>query len=461
MKLSKRVRNYIRNELTEVQHTTLNPEGPGVVRIHLVPPDYTEHENALSVAIINGQDIVPVNVSWAILLTMFIREVNRYHGREITEEDSKQIGKNVVKGMHKVYPMLSGRVIRRDIYSILYTFTQIARGEEPDVDIDYISIGEYAPFMKAPHRMDLMVSAMTKEGKWNCNQQCVHCYAAGQKMAQEEELGTEDWKAIIDKCRASSIAQVTFTGGEPTMRSDLFELIDHAAWFVTRLNTNGIRLTEEYCKKLLAASLDSVQITFYSSDENIHNSLVGAEQYEQTVSGIRNALHAGLSVSVNTPLCKTNADYVTTLKFLHEMGVIYVTCSGLILTGNAKEADSEKLQLSKEEIRKTVKEAVEYCHANGMEINFTSPGWIEKEFFEECGIPVPTCGASLSNMAITPGGNVVPCQSWLSSDSLGNMLRDDWKTIWNGENCRKRREDSAKMTGVCYLNTAGGTDHEE
>nr|MCR5268164.1 radical SAM protein [Lachnospiraceae bacterium] len=322
------------------------------------------------------------------------------------------------------------------------------------------SIGDYAPFMKAPHRMDLMVSSMTKEGKWNCNQQCVHCYAAGQKLAQEAELDTEAWKAIIDKCRENCIPQVTFTGGEPTMRSDLIELIDHAAWFVTRLNTNGIRLTEDYCKELFAASLDSVQITFYSSDAEVHNRLVGAPQYEQTVAGIQNALKAGLSVSVNTPLCRSNADYVKTLELLHGMGVTYVTCSGLILTGNARKEESESLQLSKDEIKKVVKDATGYCHANGMEINFTSPGWIEKEFFEECKIPVPTCGACLSNMAITPGGNVVPCQSWLSSDSLGNMQKDPWAEIWNGAECLRRREDSAKMSGICYLNTAGGENHE-
>ncbi|MBQ7581212.1 MAG: radical SAM protein [Lachnospiraceae bacterium] len=448
--------------MTDVMHTTLNPEGPGVVRIHLVPPKQQEDMGNVSVAIINGQDIIPVNLSWAILLTEFIKEVNHYHGRAITEEDSKAISRAVIRNMRKIYPLLPGRIIRRDIYTILHTFTQIARGEEPDVDISYISIGDYAPYMKAPHRMDLMISAMTKGGMWNCNQQCVHCYAAGQKMAEEAELGTEEWKKIIDKCRAVGIPQVTFTGGEPTMRDDLTELIAHAAWFVTRLNTNGIRLTEEFCKKLFEASLDSVQITFYSKDAKAHNRLVGAPQYEQTVSGIKNALAAGLSVSVNTPLCKLNADYVETLKFLHEMGVIYVTCSGLIPTGNAREEASEQLQLSKEEITSIVKEAVDYCHTNGMEISFTSPGWIDAAFFEECGIPTPTCGACLSNMAITPGGNIVPCQSWLSGEPLGNMLKDSWSAVWDGDACLKRREESAKMAGICYLNPmCKEDDHEE
>ena len=57
---------------------------------------------------------------------------------------------------------------------------------------------------------------------------------------------------------------MTFTGGEPTMREDLLNSIRYARWFISRLNTNGIRLTEDYCRKLREAELDSVQITFYS-----------------------------------------------------------------------------------------------------------------------------------------------------------------------------------------------------
>ena len=98
-----------------------------------------------------------------------------------------------------------------------------------------------------------------------------------------------------------------------------------------------------------------------------------------------------------------------------------------------------------------LKEAVAYCHANGMEIAFTSPGWIREEVFEELHIPSPSCGACLSNMAVTPGGNVVPCQSWLSDEPLGHMLKDDWETIWNSPVCEERRAYSADMTGECPL----------
>ena len=279
------------------------------------------------------------------------------------------------------------------------------------------------------------------------------CFRLGarQALAGEEELSTEDWKKILDRCRAAGIPQVTFTGGEPTMREDLVELIRYARWFVSRLNTNGIRLTKEYCRALREAELDSVQITFYSSDQAVHERLVGAPRYAETVAAIDNALAEGLSVSINTPLCTLNRNYLDTLAFLHEKGVLYVTCSGLITTGNAAGEASERLQLDGGELERILREAVAYCHENGMEIAFTSPGWIDSSVFEELNIPSPSCGACLSNMAVTPGGNVVPCQSWLSDEPLGNMLKDDWQSIWESGPCAARRGQSAEMTGECPL----------
>ena len=451
MKATKRELAYAESRFGEVHHTTLDPKGPGVVRIHLVPPVVRGGEIGASIAILNGQDVIPVNTAWSILLTEFIECVNEYSGRSVSDEDVANIVEETCKRVKKVYPLISRKRLRHDIRTIMETFRQVACGEEPETPVEYMTLGEYAPRMRAPHRMDLMVSAMTKDGRWHCNQQCVHCYAAGQAEAEERELSTQEWKDILDRCRKACIPQVTFTGGEPTMRDDLPELIDHARWFITRLNTNGVRLTGEYCKALWDASLDSVQITFYSAQEDIHDRLVGGAHWHDTVAGIENALAAGLSLSVNTPLCTLNRDYVSTLKYLREKGVRYVTCSGLITTGNAATAASEALQLTNAEVRDILKESVAYCFANDMEISFTSPGWVSDEFCKELGITTPNCGACLSNMAVTPGGNVVPCQSWLSDEPLGNMLRDDWADIWNSARCRERRDFSALMRCECPL----------
>lgn len=442
---------YELNNWKGVVHTTLNPQGPGAVRIHLIPPKFSWFKTVPSVVILNGQDVLPINESWAILLTELIKQINKYEHHAVSQEEMNGIMHDTFHNVRKVYNNVEDSKLRDDISVIMDTFEDIARGKEPDYNIGVFSLADYSVNMTAPHRMDLMISAMTEEGNWHCNQRCLHCYAAGQDFAETKELTTKEWKDIIDKCREDKIPQITFTGGEPTMRQDLVELIDHARWFVTRLNTNGVLLTKELAKKLMDVELDSVQITLYSHKPEVHNVLVGANNFHKTLDGIKNALEAGLNISINTPLCSLNSDYDEMLKFLHELGIEYVTCSGLIVTGNAENSESRETQLSNDDIYEVVKKAAKYAFENGMEMDFTSPGWIDSEKLNALGIIAPSCGACLSNMAISPDGNVIPCQSWLSDKSLGNILTTSWKNIWNSSECRKIRSESARMEGICPL----------
>ena len=445
---------YMKTNFTGVSHTTLNPRGPGVVRIHLVPPKHPLREP--SVVILNGQDIIPVNPSWTVLLNNFIKQVNQHPDQPLTQEDLDQIVERTVAETCRIFPRTPRKTIHDDLDTMLRALMDVAYGRKPETEIGYLSLGEYAPSMTAPHRMDLMVSAMTKDGHWHCNQKCLHCYAAGQPEAEVKELTTAEWKRVIDKCRQANIPQLTFTGGEPTMRDDLVELVEYAQWFVTRLNTNGVNLTEDLARALYDASLDSAQITFYSCVEAAHNTLVGAQNYRRTLAGLENALKAGLSVSVNTPLCSLNAkDYTETLKFLRELGVGYVSCSSLILTGNAREQGSQATQLTEAQLMDTLSAAAAYCAENEMELSFTSPGWVKEEALQALGLMVPSCGACLSNMAVAPNGDVVPCQSWLSDKPLGNLLTDDWKQIWNHPEAVKIRSFAAKMTHECPLKKEG------
>ena len=443
---------YSKKHLNEVIHTTLNPYEPGAVRIHLVPAKNSFFKSRPSIVILNGKDIIPINEAWAILLSIFITEVNKFEGKAIEGALLDKVIKDTIEQTRKIYKKTGRIEIKEDLKEMIQVFTDIAITGKTDIDVGQMSIGEYAPNMRAPHRMDLMISSMKKNNLWNCNQKCIHCYAADQKLSETKELSTEEWKKVIDICKKECIPQLTFTGGEPTIRNDLIELIDYSRWFVTRLNTNGVLLTKELCHNLFEASLDSVQITLYSNNPDIHNELVGANNFEKTVEGIKNAINAGLNVSINTPLCSINKNYIDTLKFAKELGLTYVTCSGLIVTGNAKKETSKNTQLSEDELYNILKEAKKYTDDNLMEINFTSPGWVSEEKLLNIGLEIPACGACLSNMAITPDGNVVPCQSWLNENSsLGNILTKKWKKIWNSPQCKKQREISAKMNYSCPL----------
>lgn len=451
--ISRAERQFLRRHLSTVRHVTLDPDGPGVLRLHLLP-----RRHSLSavpyVAILNGRDILPLSVSWAILLTCLIEALQPLEGQIIDDSQWAERKAAAVRETQTVYSHVSAVQIAADLDAMLQSFHAMARGEAPLAAVQPIRLGDYAPHMTAPHRMDLLVSSMVKDGAWHCNQKCLHCYAANQPLAEASELDTDQWLAVLQKCRTAGISQVTFTGGEPTLRHDLVQLVRAAQWFVTRLNTNGRMLTSALCRELREASLDAVQITLYSADADTHNALVGAPGFADTVAGIRNAVEAGLNVSINTPLCSLNRDYRATLELAHSLGVRYVTCSGLIPAGCARTEPSLATRLSAEDLTDLLRDAMSFVRAHEMEISFTSPGWLPEKTLLDLGFTeVPSCGACLSNMAIAPDGTMLPCQSWLSGKGLGNLLHTPWHRIWDHPACRRIRAQSARMEQRCPLST--------
>ena len=436
--------------LNKVYHITFNPNTLSVIRIHLIPPKHVKMGISW-VVLINGQDILPITTGWAILLKEFIEQANTYNNYNLNDEDIELVINNTIKIVKEIFPKTKEEILIEDLKDIIQTISDIALGIVPNIDIGYMKIKEYGKHMQAPHRMDLMISSMMKNNMWNCNQKCLHCYANTQENAIVEELDTQQWKDIIDKLKDACIPQITFTGGEPTLRDDLIELVKYSEYFVTRVNTNGVELSLKLAKDLYDASLDSIQITLYSSKKEIHNILVGSNKFNETINGIKNAIAAKLNVSINTPLCQINKDYLETIKFAQQLGVRYFTCSGIIMTGGASEDKAMNTYLNKEEILQIIKEVALYCKENFLELSFTSPGWIEEKELEKLGLIIPNCGACMSNMAIAPNGNVIPCQSWLTNNSLGNLNERSFNSIWNSKECKKIRKIVAKSNNKCLL----------
>lgn len=452
-----------------VVHATLDPRGPGVARLHLVPPKPSLIEDPPSLLIINGWHIIPLGSSWAALLATFLDELNLRTevGREISQEELETTLAAVSQRMHGRYPKVSVGKFVEDLEEIVSIVLAIAHGDGGNLLSDLqskFSIRDYARHMGAPHRMDLIVAPMRLVGNGAasraCPLSCRACYANEQPamvLAPDQLLAKEDWFAVIDTLRHIGVPMINFTGGEPLTNPDIAALVAHAAWHVTKLNTSGTLMTREMAEALADASLDGVQITLYSHDSAIHDRLVGKKgAFDETIIGIANALDAGLNVSVNTPLLKANRDYDATLRFVHQLGIRNCSCSGLIPTGNAPGAIIRGETLENGELFDVLRKALMVADGLGMEIAFTSPGWLSPGQLKSLGLNYPTCGAGLSNMAITPAGEVVPCQSWLhDAKGIGNILRDYWGDIWDSPLAKKLRKENANSVD-CPLATIGG-----
>ena len=123
-------RMFLRARLNRVRHITLDPDGPGVVRIHLVPCHKPDRETPFT-AILNGQDILPLNVSWAILLTNFIEALKPYTGKEIRPEEWSAINAQAVAATRKIYRKTEYAQIESDLKTLVDCLCTIARGGTP------------------------------------------------------------------------------------------------------------------------------------------------------------------------------------------------------------------------------------------------------------------------------------------------------------------------------------------
>jgi radical SAM protein with 4Fe4S-binding SPASM domain len=298
-----------------------------------------------------------------------------------------------------------------------------------DLELDVRAPFSHTP--SAPYRMDLAIT-------YRCQNDCAHCYNARPRTFPE--LPAAEWKRMIDRLWDLGVPHLVFTGGEPTLRDDLPELIAYAEQKgqITGLNTNGRRLADRsFLQSLVDAGLDHVQITLESHAESLHDSIVGARgAWAQTTAGLRHALDSRLYVMTNTTLLRSNsAQLDRTLDYLAAAGVPTVGLNALIYSGRGATVGTG---LPPEELAPLLALARGRTAAAHQRLIWYTPTEYCRLDPVQSELGVKGCTAALYNMCVEPDGGVLPCQSYYLP--LGNLLRDEWTAIWNHDLCRALRE---------------------
>jgi radical SAM protein with 4Fe4S-binding SPASM domain len=294
---------------------------------------------------------------------------------------------------------------------------------------------------------------------FRCQNDCIHCYAGGPH--ETPELTTDQWKAVIDHLHEIGVFILTFTGGEPTLREDLPELLLYAQHkgMVTGLVTNGRRLTDQtYVETLEKAGLDFVQVTLESHKAEIHDLITASKgSWKETVAGIRNVIPTEIYATTNTTLSAHNAqDFLETIDFLKGLGVAAFGCNSLIYSGKAS-AISADFALPLETLEALLPKIQEKANHVGLKFLWYTPTQYCRLDPVKLGLGVKSCTAAMINMCVGPSGDVYPCQSYF--ESLGNILRDDWRNIWNhplATQIRKREYAEPKCNDCPQLQICGG-----
>lgn len=406
-------------------------EGGNKVRLHLrLDPD------GQGLLIINANRVFHLNPTAAYMAYLTLEE---------TPENQ------VVKTITRRY-QVSFDQARLDYAQISNQINELIRpdGACPICDLNLETTLPFTARPSAPYRMDLALT-------YRCNNNCSHCYNA--RPRNFAEISTDDWKRILDQLWQLGIPHIVFTGGEPTLRADLPELIAHAEknGQITGINTNGRRLNDQsFLDELLKAGLDHVQITLESHDAEIHDGMVSAHgAWQQTVSGLKNALKSPLYVMTNTTLLQDNSRYLTeTLEYLSQTGVPTVGLNALIYSGRGLTVGSA---IKESALPPLLTIAQQHTNAHGQRLIWYTPTQYCHFDPIQMELGVKGCTAALYNMCIEPDGSVIPCQSYYQP--IGNLLTDTWDSIWNHElavSLRERRDAPAECTSCQIFAECGG-----
>ena len=305
---------------------------------------------------------------------------------------------------------------------------------------------------------------------WNttnaCNMNCPHCYRDAGKAAPNE-LTTSEAKTMLQQISAAGDNYkhapkiMIFSGGEPLLREDIFELVEYAASQGLRpvFGTNGILLTSDVVKKLKESGAAAMGISLDSIDPEKHDSFRGVpDGFNKTVEGMKNCREMGLRFQIHTTVMDWNYDEIEKITDLAvELGASAHHIFFLVPTGRGASLAAGIMKAKKYE--HILERIVERQKDIPIELKPTcAPQFmrIAKQKNVEMRF-TRGCIAGISYCLIGPTGNVQPCA--YMDMNLGNVRETPFTEIWQNSPVfdELRTMDYSGKCGICdYKDVCGG-----
>ena len=290
-----------------------------------------------------------------------------------------------------------------------------------------------------------------------CNLSCEHCHARAGEGEAVDELTTDEGKSlVIDRLAdVSDFRSLVFSGGEPLVREDIFELIAHSKrrGFSPIVATNATLITQDIARQLkkagalgIAASIDSMRDDVHDAFRNKKGALRLARE------GIANAAAEGLYIQINITASKMNRTEISDIiKFSDDLRAHVILLYQFIPSGRG--ADSQILELTAEEFREEIARAgalqrdihpviapvglPEYWAM----LNMSNNGGETSDALRGC-----ICGNGM--FYIKPNGDVWPCA--FVPMKAGNLRESTPAEIWTNSDLLSRLRDRSNLKGICH-----------
>ena len=298
-----------------------------------------------------------------------------------------------------------------------------------------------------------------------CNLECPHCRASAINSRLPDELTTSEAKRILTEIASVGKPIMVFSGGEPLVRDDLYELSSfaHNLGLKSAVATNATMITPQVGEKLKQANVSMMAVSVYGGSSSAHDSFTGEPgSYDLTMKGIENIKRAGIKFQINTTITKRNISELNAMADLAtNLGASAYHVFFLVPTGRGKSLEGDSI--SAQEYEEVFNRLYDLQMTSELRIKATcAPHYYRvlrqrlaaenKVFPSQQSIFHQITKGCLAGQAvcfISYKGEVYGC-GYL--DVLaGDLRKENFKDVWQRSELFKTLRDESKLLGKCSV----------
>ncbi len=309
---------------------------------------------------------------------------------------------------------------------------------------------------------------------WNttnrCNLRCKHCYINAEDIDYSNELTHDEAREFIRDLAAMKAPVLLFSGGEPLLRKDLFELGRYAVDMGLRavISSNGTLIDDEIAQKIKMAGFQYVGISIDGAPETHDDFRNKKGAFDEALRGVKACQKIGIKTGVRFTVNKHNQqDLPEIFDILKNEGIPRFCMYHLVYAGRGEQMIEMDTTLDeKRKILELVSQKTVELHNQGVEVEILTTdnhadgiyllNQIRRRQPERSEEIIKLlemhggCSAGTKFANVDPQGNVHPCQFW-QDYSVGNIREQPFSEIWTSDDelMVKLREKEKHVTGKC------------
>ena len=282
-----------------------------------------------------------------------------------------------------------------------------------------------------------------------CNEHCIHCYLPNEKKDKGNALSVEQVIEILQQFRAMNGLKVVFSGGEILLHANLFEILEECKRLnlMILLQSNLLSLTEANLKKIKELDVFNVQVSLYSTDEQIHELITRRKgSFERTKRNIEMLVKNDIPAMISCPVMSQNVSTVRSLhKYAQSLGVDVYFDFMMMAECNGKNDNLSvriNLEQTKDMLQFRIDSQPKFIEA------IANSNTLAEALSKRYARRRTMCDILSASLCIDSDGTVYPCPGW-NGMKMGNIASSSIKNIWLSEQANKLRAINIDEFATC------------